>query len=681
MLLAILALIAGPVSAQVVQPTDPMAQARVGHTATLLGNGTVLIAGGENGSSVTDAEIFDPATKAFLPAGTMAQRADHTASLLPDGRVLLIGGHDGTGPLASTEWYDPSTGVFTSGPALQKARTSHTATVLADGRVLVAGGDAEGTAEIYNPLDGTFTALPAQMSGPRFFASAVLLASGKVLVAGGVGTDGVTPLNSAELFDPAAGSFAPAGAAMSAGRRLPALRLLPDGKVLVIGGDADSTMEIYNAQADVFNGLAYLPPTAQLLDATLATQARAALIAPTIAQNLGLQGVAPDVVAALAAALSRADYSLTEIPQSGMALVAGGVGAGNAVLGSAFVLPASTAVVTTDKTDYAPGEVVTVTGTGFQASEQVALSLRERPDGYDDPYFVADADANGAFTFIQFAPQAIDIGRTFTLTAVGQSSGFAAQTVFTDNKNISIGFSGTGSGTVTGGTTAGSPAATFNCTSTAGVSSGSCGPSPVDNNATISLTATAATGSTIGSWTLHPDFIINSGCATGNTSCEVNINNKAGTISVTFRPKADPTVTFTGAPATATYASTFTVASTTNSSTSPVYTASGSCSNSGTTYTMTSGTGTCTSTVTWAADDNYFGTSRSQSTGAQPATGNLEYTGLVDYTTASTKSNTVLVSSSAFVTVSVGDIRTAQVRFTAVPVSGGGTQTCTATSA
>lgn len=104
-----------------------MAQARVGHTATLLGNGTVLIAGGENGAPLADAEVFDPVTKAFTPGGSMvAPRTDHTASLLPDGRVLLIGGYDGTGPLPSTEWYDPSTGAFTDGPTLQKPRASHT---------------------------------------------------------------------------------------------------------------------------------------------------------------------------------------------------------------------------------------------------------------------------------------------------------------------------------------------------------------------------------------------------------------------------------------------------------------------------------------------------------------------------------------------------------------------------
>jgi len=84
----------------------------------------------------------------------------------------------------------------------------------------------------------------------------------------------------------------------------------------------------------------------------------------------------------------------------------------------------------------------------------------------------------------------------------------------------------------------------------------------------------------------------------------------------TTATKISPTVTFTGAPGSAGYRSTFTVASTTNSSASPVYTASGVCSSLGTTYTMTSGTGSCSSTVTWLADDNYNGASRSQTTTA-----------------------------------------------------------------
>src|SRR5207237_701679 len=88
-----------------------------------------------------------------------------------------------------------------------------------------------------------------------------------------------------------------------------------------------------------------------------------------------------------------------------------------------------------------------------------------------------------------------------------------------------------------------------------------------------------------------------------------------------------PTVTFTGAPANAAYQSTFTVVSSTNSTASPVYTSGGVCSNVTTTYTMTSGTGSCTATVTWAADDNYTGATRSQTTTAEKITPTVTFTG------------------------------------------------------
>src|SRR6266403_1631603 len=91
--------------------------------------------------------------------------------------------------------------------------------------------------------------------------------------------------------------------------------------------------------------------------------------------------------------------------------------------------------------------------------------------------------------------------------------------------------------------------------------------------------------------------------------------------------KISPTVTFTGAPASAAYQSTFAVASSTNSSASPVYTSGGVCSNLGTAFTMTSGTGSCTSTVTWAADDNYTGATRNQTTTAEKISPTVTFTG------------------------------------------------------
>src|SRR5207249_3305550 len=95
----------------------------------------------------------------------------------------------------------------------------------------------------------------------------------------------------------------------------------------------------------------------------------------------------------------------------------------------------------------------------------------------------------------------------------------------------------------------------------------------------------------------------------------------------TTATKIDPTVTFTGAPASAAYLSTFTVASTTTSSASPVYTPGGVCSNVIAVYTMTSGTGSCTSTATWAADANFNGATRTQTTTATKINPTVTFTG------------------------------------------------------
>src|SRR5207247_3148644 len=97
----------------------------------------------------------------------------------------------------------------------------------------------------------------------------------------------------------------------------------------------------------------------------------------------------------------------------------------------------------------------------------------------------------------------------------------------------------------------------------------------------------------------------------------------------TTATKIDPTVTFTGAPASAGYGTAFTVASSTTSSASPVYTASGVCSNGSgtTTYSMTSGTGSCTSTATWVADANYNDATRSQTTTATKIDPTVTFTG------------------------------------------------------
>src|SRR5262249_45163429 len=127
--------------------TGSLSTARQWHTATLLGNGLVLVAGGMDaaGNPLATAELYDPASGTWLPTGRMnIGRARHTATLLPTGQVLVTGGVwlniELPGPGATAELYDPASGTWHMTGGLHDARESHTATLLPTGQVLVAGG-------------------------------------------------------------------------------------------------------------------------------------------------------------------------------------------------------------------------------------------------------------------------------------------------------------------------------------------------------------------------------------------------------------------------------------------------------------------------------------------------------------------------------------------------------------
>jgi len=245
------------------EATGEMGTERMKHTATVLPEGTVLVAGGEGSGedptlaelALASAELYDPATGKFTPAGSMTvPRLDHTATLLADGRVLIAGGQDDEYRiLSSAELYDPATGEFTETGAMTVPRVYHTATLLADGRVLIAGGQSDAdspdnlaSAELYDPASGKFTAT-GSMAEPRGWHTATLLADGRVLIAGGQNQIG--SLASAELYDPASGTFAPAGP-MTVPRSGHTATLLTDGRVLMAGGNAHhealTSAELFN---------------------------------------------------------------------------------------------------------------------------------------------------------------------------------------------------------------------------------------------------------------------------------------------------------------------------------------------------------------------------------------------------------------------------------------------------
>lgn len=299
----LLSSVAGAQSPGTFTATGNMAASRVGHTATLLLDGRVLIAGGEDDTSIlSSAEIYNPATGTFAPTGNLpVARYMHSATLLPDGRVLIAGGYNplaisSGGFLTSAEIYDPSTGAFTltgnmmapGGPAV----------LLQNGKVFISAGFGPyGTtdqAELYDPSSGVFSAATAQPTPVSGEALATLLPDGRVLITGytplpgelydpstgifsptgNIDYEAATPLmngtvlfigdqddefhsdRKAWLYDPSAGAFTLAGNTVIAREAVPAT-LLPDGTVLIagtelIGGGALASAEIYDSASGAF---------------------------------------------------------------------------------------------------------------------------------------------------------------------------------------------------------------------------------------------------------------------------------------------------------------------------------------------------------------------------------------------------------------------------------------------
>ena len=219
---------------------------RYGHKAVLLGNGQVLAVTGVPVNTTLDksAELYNPATGTWTLTGTSAMFHEHgSATLLASGQVLLAGGDDPfdfspPALTATAELYNPSTGQWTVTGSMPSARRYQAAVLLPNGQVLVAGGEDSSfgsiaTAILYNPATGTWQPT-ASMHQSRAFPLAVLLTNGTVLVAGGddiaSGGSPITPLTSAEIYNPSTGQWTVIANMPSTGG--PAV-LLQNGDVLV----------------------------------------------------------------------------------------------------------------------------------------------------------------------------------------------------------------------------------------------------------------------------------------------------------------------------------------------------------------------------------------------------------------------------------------------------------------
>ena len=230
--------------------TGHLSSPRVGHSATLLNNGRVLVAGGDTGVSPPDfaltstVELYDPATGTWALTGSMTTtRSGHTATLLQDGRVLVAGGYNNN-VVKTAELYDPPTGAWLPTGELNVARYGHTATRLVDGSVLIAKGsdDADlaftlSSAELYDPSSGAWRLIDDPNRYSSVGHTATLLSDGKLLFTGGLGVKfgSDTTLALSELFDPASTGWT-LTMPLEAARLSHTATLMQDGRVLLVGG-------------------------------------------------------------------------------------------------------------------------------------------------------------------------------------------------------------------------------------------------------------------------------------------------------------------------------------------------------------------------------------------------------------------------------------------------------------
>jgi N-acetylneuraminic acid mutarotase len=377
--------------------TGSLITGREEHTATLLQDGTVLVAGGTNGrdTALASAELYNPKTNRWIPAGTMmTTRLDHTATLLPNGKVLVVGGLDASFPsnsLASAELYDPTTKAWSAAASMTIGRARHTATLLLDGRVLVVGGlsvtlrnggipSQSVVAEIYDPTIDRWSET-GPMSLYRLDHTATLLHDGRVLVAGGQ----VTASRSAEIYDPKQNRWFKV-ASMTTGRNLHTATLLPNGDVLLIGGlgpQADpaypygiiavATCDVYDPGADRWSLVASLPGPRIEQTSTLLRNGTVLVVGNAVPRTSRAEVYDPmrNLWSSVSEPMDRYHHTATLLPD-GRVLVVGGYGIES--LASALLYDAS-ATAAARRTPTNPLVVIGLLLAAFVILAAVALSI------------------------------------------------------------------------------------------------------------------------------------------------------------------------------------------------------------------------------------------------------------------------------------------------------------------
>jgi large repetitive protein len=619
--------------------TGNLNTARTGAVAVLLPNGDVLVAGGSSdgtaNGALNSAELFDPVTGTFTTSSEnmIAARFGATATLLSDGEVLLAGGEDSGGVLSSAELYNPTADTFTATGNLNHKRTGASATLVVSGTkqlVLVAGGSSDGTdagalgsGELFDPTGnggaGTFTAITSTLSVARWQPEAALLLSGNVLIAGGQNSSGT--LTSADLYNPATNSFTASAGTMNEARANGGVAALPSGMVLLAGGVTPSSpaAELYDADSDQFDITGSLLQSDNGLVLTLLNDGQALAVGLT-------SGGTPVSDAEL--------YSPSFNP---LGTVVPSSSEPTDAFSGACILAPTTSTASTCTSTVTPANVATSphTITATYPADAVHSTSNNTAN-------LTVNKASQTITFTTPPPASAAFNSTFNVAATASSGLTVAFTASGSCTDVDNG-NGTAKYTMTSGTgtcsvianQAGNgnylAAATVTDTVTATKASQTitfttAPPASAVYNSTFNVAATASSGLTVAFTASGSCTVVDNGNGTaaytmtsGTGTCSV-IANQAGNGSYGAAPtvtdtvnatKASQTITFTTAPpASAVYNSTFNVAATASSGLTVAFTASGSCNvvdngNGTATYTMTSGTGTCSVIANQAGNGNY----------------------------------------------------------------------------